>query len=115
MNTTKDCWFKDTSKSGPYNNKDKKGEGKGKGKSGVTKVTNPREVKEPKESKEPKELKKPKELKESKESTVTPTKGTTIFVNQILRITQYDDTWDRPHTQNEGDKHEVGYVSPTIR
>ena len=47
--------FKDTSKSGPYNKKDMRAEGKGKskGKNSVNKVTTPIEPKEPKEPKEP--------------------------------------------------------------
>ena len=86
VNTSKDCWIKDTSKGAPPNNKGKKG--KGKGKNSVN------EVKTPTES--------------------TPTGGTTASTSQIARITQ-DDTWDRPHSRNEDEEYETGYVLTAIR
>ena len=106
--TTKDCRFKNTSKSGADSHEDTKGKGKGKGKgkNSVNKVTTPKELKESKEPKEP---------KEPIESIVTPTEGTTISVNQISRITQDDDTWDHPLIQNADEEYRTGYVSATIR
>ena len=92
VNTTKDGWFKHTSKSGPPSNKDRKGKGKdkGKGKNSVNEITTPTR------------------------STVTPTGGTTTSTSQISRITQ-NDTWDHPHIQNADEEYRTGYVSATIR